>query len=929
MKSFVQRFLVTTLVNIFVGSFALGNPLNPQSSNLGSSNNEKVKGERDNSDASSIRPIPISIITRSEPVDFETEILPILQSKCLACHNKSSAKGKLVLETPQDMLKGGNSGPAVVPKKSEASVLLKAAAHQIEDTVMPPPGNKVNAVDMTAEELGLIKLWIEAGANNSTSFASKPVQWQSLPQTWNPIYSIAVTRDGQFVASASGNQIFIYDLILRRLAGRLEDVHDSESGISTPGFAHRGTIHSLAFSSDGNYLASGSYREVKVWQRISPVQRMAQFNTASKEILSVATSPDGKWLAVGTDKRRIELWNLRLNRKSADLRGHKKPVHCIKFSKDGTMLASTSDDGKIYVWDPVNGKLISESPRGGKINSLTWVGESDRIASGGDDGVIHLWSLNRKKSSLERLKELKRNSGSITALGDLPSSPLRIIAGSSNGSIAVWNTESGELLSVMDHGSPVTALATQRVGEQIGSAGHHAIKLWNVSDGKQIAEMKGDRHARENTLEQDRLVCFAKDEVDYFKTKLKVAETNQIAQAERLKKSLEILEAIQKEPTAANNETAVGALKSGNKQAAEQAKSKAESEVRLARNSADQAATATSAAREMFKQAEEKLKEINAKLEGARKASIATEKPVRALAFSSDGSILASCGDDGFIHTWKAEDGSDIETFRYHTELFPALAFTPDGYLFSGAQGGKVLRWDLGIYWTLSQTIGTGEADSIIMDRVNAVAFHPEGRLLALGSGEPTRKGDVQLWDVVTGSLSQSFTNLHSDAVLALAFSPDGEYLASGAADKIIKVINIEHRKIVRQFEGHTHQVLGVSWSRNQRVLVSAGADNLVNIWDFETGEKQKSIAGFDKEVTSVTFSGYTQEILASSADSKTQLFGIDGKHIRSFSGGIDFVNSAMITQDRKIVISGGQDGVLRVWDALDGKLIAHFSPAK
>src|SRR5688572_25948835 len=103
------------------------------------------------------KPIPVAAIERATPVDFEKEILPLLKDNCLACHNKTKAKADLVLETPADILKGGESGPAVVAKDSAKSLLLKSAAHQ-EEPVMPPEGNKVEAKNLTSEQLGLLKL---------------------------------------------------------------------------------------------------------------------------------------------------------------------------------------------------------------------------------------------------------------------------------------------------------------------------------------------------------------------------------------------------------------------------------------------------------------------------------------------------------------------------------------------------------------------------------------------------------------------------------------------------------------------------------------------------------------------------------------------------------------------------------------------------
>src|ERR1043165_2927384 len=109
------------------------------------------------------KPIPIAKIDRKTPVDFEKEILPILKNNCLACHNKTTTKAGLILETPQDILKGGESGKVVAPKRSGESLLLKIAAHQAKP-MMPPKNNKVEASDLTPEELGLLKLWIDQGA---------------------------------------------------------------------------------------------------------------------------------------------------------------------------------------------------------------------------------------------------------------------------------------------------------------------------------------------------------------------------------------------------------------------------------------------------------------------------------------------------------------------------------------------------------------------------------------------------------------------------------------------------------------------------------------------------------------------------------------------------------------------------------------------
>src|SRR4030095_14390506 len=94
--------------------------------------------ETETPSASSLKPLPMADIKRDTAVDFEKEVLPILRNNCLACHGESKPKAGPVLETPQPIVKGGDPGPAVVPGKSSESLLLKAAAHQDPDMLMPP-----------------------------------------------------------------------------------------------------------------------------------------------------------------------------------------------------------------------------------------------------------------------------------------------------------------------------------------------------------------------------------------------------------------------------------------------------------------------------------------------------------------------------------------------------------------------------------------------------------------------------------------------------------------------------------------------------------------------------------------------------------------------------------------------------------------------
>src|SRR5213078_2004123 len=138
--------------------------------------------------------------------------------------------------------------------------------------------------------------------------------------------------------------------------------------------------------------------------------------------------------------------------------------------------------------------------------------------------------------------------------------------------------------------------------------------------------------------------------------------------------------------------------------------------------------------------------------------------------FSPDNLLVATAGDDREIHTWNADNGMAIETFKGHKGPIFTVAFAGNGTLVSGGADRSAVIWDLNPGWTLERTIGAGDASSPISDRVNALRFSPGGKRLPPGGGEPTRGGDIKIFPLpssegeragVRGSAFQSFTNVH------------------------------------------------------------------------------------------------------------------------------------------------------------------------
>ena len=474
-----------------------------------------------------------------------------------------------------------------------------------------------------------------------------------------------------------------------------------------------------------------------------------------------------------------------------------------------------------YLWKISDQSIMTLHGHESWIYSAVFSPDGTRIVSGSTDNTIKLWDA-------ESGKELRTFKGHEGWVGTVAFSPdgKRIISGSQDNTIKLWNANSGEeLMTLRGHNNGVWAVEYSPDGKKIVSGSlDNTIKLWDAENGSELRTFRGHESwigSAGFSPDGKRIVSSGLDQT------IRIWDVDSGNELMTLK---------------------------------------------------------------------------------GHKGYVGT------VAFGPDGRKIVSGSGDNTIKIWDAENGNELLTLEGHKGPVHSVAFSPDGSrIVSGSDDSTIKLWDAYNGNELMSFKGHE-------NWVRSVAFSPDGKKIVSGSADYT----IKLWD--TEKVNEETTLLEFEGLMRfIVFSPGSEKLVLGNDDKNVKICDIYNGKELVSLGGRTSSVTSLSFSQDARLVVTGYEDGSIKVWDADNGNELWTKQGHADAVISLSFSHDNKKIVSGSRDKSLKIWDSkDGSELKTLRGHEDWITTVAFSQDDSLAVSGSSyfDGTLKVWDANEGNVL-------
>lgn len=548
-----------------------------------------------------------------------------------------------------------------------------------------------------------------------------------------------------------------------------------------------------------------------------------------------------------------------------ETRGHRGAIYWMEYSPDGKYLATPGHgDGTVRLWDAETGKLLNVLlGHTANVNGLRWSPDSRTVLTTSEDYTARLWDAATGRA----LHVLLGHEGIVCARAWTRDGK-RVATGSHDKTVRVWDTVTGKQLQVLEgHTGFLQEISWSADGKTVRSVSQDkAVREWDAGTGRSKKEVSLDlRSVGSVAFSPDGRRIAVTSQDDDQRTNVVLCDAETARMVHRLPSEYQYPSQL-----AWSHDGKYLAFRGSEK---------------------DSIGIWDTATRKLHRQIV--APNLSSKIGG--------------IALSRDGKTIAVGDEIGSLHFFDTASGEETRAVAGHEERIGGTAWSTDAttlvmaapfsgqhndnYFWSTRNGERTSilgRNRARFSWSADGkriAIGDGNGGLTICDSstfkpvhelrghiggISALAWTPDGKMLASGNAWGAGAASLRVWDTETGKPIAAWMMMDQNTnVNCVAWSPDQKILVSGHADGTIQICRLGEKEPVR-WKTEQSSVSSVGWSPDGKCVVSGGTGLTMKLWDAASGKLLEVFKGHKSEVNHLGWMSDGKTIWSHSINDKT-----------------------------------------------------------